>query len=236
MFFCWILLGILTLEKLWKLSQIHLFFSTAVESQPSDDLEIDLVHPIVSGDPYLSKCLQSNLENLASNAIQVKTYLVVGETDHEALELCGRLSEQFEFTVVRVKPAPQGVSPKTHKLKAGLKAGRSEVVAFLDDDTTLPKEGLAQAAMLLDEDVGLVHGLPYYRSFDNIWSALVACFVNAHSLLTYIPYLRLSAPVTINGMFYAIRRKTLKRLGGLESIEYQLCDDFAIGQAVQKLG
>lgn len=64
----------------------------------------------------------------------------------------------------------------------------------------------------------------------------MAYFVNCHSLITYIPYALLTQPVTINGMFYAIRRDILDGIGGFTGLEYVLADDFAIAQRVRTHG
>ena len=42
--------------------------------------------------------------------------------------------------------------------------------------------------------IGLAFGLPYYCSFETLWSSLVSLFVNDQSLLTYIPYTALTEP------------------------------------------
>ena len=65
---------------------------------------------------------------------------------------------------------------------------------------------------------------------------MVACFVNSHSLLTYIPYLQFSPPLTINGMFYCIRRTVLDGVGGFDGLEETLADDFAIARRMRQHG
>jgi ceramide glucosyltransferase len=64
----------------------------------------------------------------------------------------------------------------------------------------------------------------------------VAYFVNSHGLLTYIPYAALTEPVTINGMFYAIRRDAFDSIGGFDGLEHILADDFAIAQRMRAHG
>lgn len=64
----------------------------------------------------------------------------------------------------------------------------------------------------------------------------MAYFVNSHSLITYVSYALLTQPVTINGMFYAIRRDILDGIGGFTGLEHFLADDFAIAQRVRTYG
>ena len=123
------------------------------------------------------------------------------------------------------------------KLIAGSKIARGAILCVLDDDTMLPTEGWETCLPLLETpDVGLAFGLPYYVHFGNFWSALVACFVNSHSLLTYIPYTFLIDPFTINGMFYVMRRDVFDRVGGFTGLETALMDDFAVAQRFRQAG
>ena len=46
----------------------------------------------------------------------------------------------------------------------------------------------------------------------------------------------LTQPVTINGMFYAIRREVLDKIGGFGGLENSLADDFAMAQRVRAHG
>ena len=63
---------------------------------------------------------------------------------------------------------------------------------MLDDDTRLLPGQLESAVDTLQREpsTGLVFGLPYYRSFETPWAALVSTFVNRNSLWSYLPILR----------------------------------------------
>ncbi len=111
------------------------------------------------------------------------------------------------------------------------------MVCVLDDDTMLPDGGLEQCLPYLNQPgAGLAFGLPYQVNFSNAWSSLIALFVNANSLPTYVPYASLHEPVTINGMFYALRRSVLDEMGGFKGLEPVLADDFAVAQRVRSHG
>ena len=154
----WLMVLLLAADRAWKLLAIRSFFgANPPPSGPSASLT--LIQPVVSGDPHLRTCLESNL--VYSSRHQIDHVYVVESLDQEALELCRELSRSKAARIIEVAPAPQGVSPKTHKLKAGLAAGGADLVAFLDDDTCLPPEGLEEVvAYLQDPAVGVVHGLP----------------------------------------------------------------------------
>jgi ceramide glucosyltransferase len=225
----------------WRHWLIARFFRRAAMSPPSPAAPpalVSILQPILSGDPTLPQTLGHNLAAASSYA---REFLwLVDENDAVGQEICTALIAAYPLVTIRLllQPAPpQGVNPKTFKLINGLATARGDVVCVLDDDTLLPDGGLEQCLPYLDQrGTGLAFGLPYQVNFGNAWSSLIALFVNANSLPTYVPYASLHEPVTINGMFYALRRAVLEEMGGFSGLEPILADDFAVAQRVRSHG
>jgi ceramide glucosyltransferase len=196
---------------------------------------ITVMQPILSGDPTLARNLEENLRHHPA----AHFLWLIDEDDAPARELAARLQAEHRerpgrLEVLVVPPPPQGRNPKVFKLALGLP--RTAVrVAVLDDDTVLPPGALARASRALERG-DLATGLPCYRAEGSFWSRLVAAFVNANTLVTYLPILAFRAPVTINGMFYLTRRATLERLGGFAAIEGKLCDDYELAKLYRAAG
>jgi ceramide glucosyltransferase len=199
---------------------------------------VSILQPILSGDPTLAQTLGHNLAT--SCALPREFVWLVDEEDFAGQQICAEQCTAHPAANVQLHllpRAPQGQNPKTFKLVRGLELAAGDVICVLDDDTMLPQGGLELCLPYLDAPgAGLVFGLPYQVNFSNLWSSLVAVFVNSSSLLTYIPYTTLHQPVTINGMFYALRRETLAAIGGFAGLEPILADDFAIAQRVRQHG
>lgn len=199
---------------------------------------VSILQPILSGDPTLADCLSANLR--AHSGYQCEFFWLVDADDAEAQRICHDLIAGFpnrQIKLILMPPPGERENPKMFKLVAGAQLAQGDVLCVLDDDTRLPDGGLDVALQYLDgPSVGLVFGLPYYRSFDNLWSRLVAYFVNSHSLSTYIPYTVLAEPMTINGMFYAMRRDVFDSIGGFSGLESTLADDFAVARRVREHG
>jgi ceramide glucosyltransferase len=180
------------------------------------------------------------LDSAVWAAYTVEFHWLVDEADGAGQAICRAIMERYPQMAIRLMllpPAPQGQNPKTVKLIAALPHTTGDVIVVLDDDTMLPADGVAQALPYLDtERAGLVFGLPYQVDFANLWSRLVALFVNSSSLLTYVPYLALSEPLTINGMFYLMRRDVLDAVGSFAGLEPVLADDFAVAQRFRQAG
>ncbi len=233
------LLSLALADRAWRHLAVVRFFRRPLPPAPAGPLPlVSVIQPILSGDPALAEGLAANLR--APSAYPREFLWLVDTDDTEAQRICAGLIEALPAASVRLillgPPAPDE-NPKLIKLVAGARAAAGEIICVLDDDTRLPPHGLEQLLPALGRPgVGLAFGLPYYVSFDNTWSALVACFVNSSSLATYLPYASLSDPVTINGMCYAMRRDLLERLGGFAGLERIVADDFAVAQRVRAGG
>ncbi|HEY9851036.1 MAG TPA: glycosyltransferase [Leptolyngbyaceae cyanobacterium] len=235
-----LIIGIVFLiERIWKYTKIQQFFQSAPNHNITETNQtISILQPILSGDPTLWDCLAKNLQ-MKTN-YQTEFIWLIDEDDWAALDGCEKLINQYPHTNVRLISLPlpsDGISPKTFKLIVGLKESKSDIVVVLDDDTILPDYGLEECLPYLNQpDVGLAFGLPYYINFSNFWSSLVSCFVNGNSLLTYIPYTFLIHPFTINGMFYAIKKDVLVKIGGFAGLENAICDDYAMAKRFRSQG
>jgi ceramide glucosyltransferase len=65
---------------------------------------------------------------------------------------------------------------------------------------------------------------------------LLAQFVNNNAALTYLGWLPFAAPLTINGMCYAVRTERLCSWGGFTALLEQLTDDLAFAILVRERG
>lgn len=233
-----LLAALMLAERLLKHLAVARFFRRPPPAPARPPALVSILQPILSGDPALAECLGRNLD--ARTGYGREFIWLVDADDAAARAICAGVAAGRPEVSVRVvelpPPAPEH-NPKLVKLVAGAAVARGEVLCVLDDDTVLPDGGLEQCLPYLDRPgVGLAFGLPYYVSFDNLWSSLVSCFVDSSSLMTYIPFAAVSDPVTINGMFYALRRETLDAVGGFVGLERVVADDFAVAGRLRAHG
>jgi ceramide glucosyltransferase len=232
------LLIILFAERLLKHLLVVRFFRQPTPRPTPPFVLVSILQPILSGDPTMAAGLEQNLT--MQTGYPLEFLWLVDEDDAEAQSICQDLVARYpekRARLILLPPPGSRQNPKMVKLIAGSEHAQGEVLCVLDDDTRLPDYGLETCLPYLDgPGAGLAFGLPYYVSFGNFWSRLVGYFVNSHSLMNYIPYAMLTEPVTINGMFYAIRREVLEKIGGFDGLENILADDFAIARRMRDQG
>lgn len=236
-----LLIGLLLLifsERIIKHLLVIRFFRLAHPKETSSVTLISILQPILSGDPTMPAGLEQNLS--METHYPLEFLWLADEDDEEAKRICRGFIERYpekRLRLILVPPPGDRQNPKMVKLIAGAREAQGDILCVLDDDTRLPNFSLEICLPYLNQPrVGLAFGLPYYVSFHNIWSSLVAYFVNSHSLMSYVPYAMLTQPFTINGMFYAIRRNVLDNVGGFEGLENILADDFAIAHRMRERG
>ncbi|MFB9766625.1 glycosyltransferase [Nocardioides kongjuensis] len=200
----------------------------AVEPSTEAIARVVVVQPILSGDPGLEDALRDNLLSLGG----ARFVWLVDEDDAEAQRVVERIGPAPRLEVRLCPPAPDGVNPKLAKLQPALDdCADDEVLLVLDDDTRLPRASLGALLGGL-ERATLATGLPAYLPGRTPWARLVEQFVDNNAALTYLPM----APVTINGMCWAMRVADLRAIGGFTPILRNLTDDLAVAGAVQRRG
>lgn len=226
---------------------------------------VAIIQPILSGDPLLPQVLQKNAESLRDQAslfwavddndhvAQEIVDSLQAAFDHVHVLICPRAAAAINPKLYKMQWVLDRLTSEFQYL------------VVLDDDTILSKESLQIAiANVASRSTPLEHrprdqqsrnsetgvaidnsavrpprlftGLPHYARGQNVWSNLVASFVNNNSALTYLPLLGFLPPVSINGMFYVVPLTEFRAIGGFRPVESWLCDDYAVKQHVSRHG
>lgn len=201
---------------------------------PHHGAGVDVAQAILSGDPRLASVLDDTVRALPA----ARFLWLVDDTDAEAQRVCATLLAAHpgaRIDVLRLPPAPDRTNPKSWKLDAAYRASTAPVFLVLDDDTRMSSATLgALVHALATHD--LATSLPIYRVRRDWPSQLLAQFVATNAAVTYLSLQPWIAPVTINGMAYAIRRQTLEAIGGFAPLLRHLTDDLAVATAVRSRG
>lgn len=217
----------------WRVCSQHSrsFLTRKLTSEEAASLTI--IQPILGGDPQLAQTLEDNLTSISP---AVRFVWLLDEDDPAGQAIGSQLAFRHSNVHIITLPAPpRDQSPKAFKLQRGLREVHTEYCVVLDDDTRIRESSLVAAVDRL-EHCDLYTGLPYYRRSDNTLGRLLTAFVNNNSVLTYLPPLAFTRPLTINGMFYVFRTQAMAELGGFQPIVREVCDDYAVRKMVLRAG
>ncbi len=233
----WALAALFAADRLAKAAAVVHFFRRPPPPQPAVWPSVTLLQPITRG-ARLRTTLGARGRLVYPAPIQ---YLFVCDThDAESQAVCRAWQAAFPAhaaTIITVSEPGEQAAAKTHKLVAGLAAATGEVVCCIDDDVAPRPDALrVLVPYLAGPQAGAVFGLACYTCWGNGPTSLMSAFVNAYALLTYIPLTYLTAPFTITGHLFALRRSTLAAIGGFNGMENQVGDDHEIARRLRDHG
>jgi ceramide glucosyltransferase len=223
--------------KLWLACRYAASQKPGLNSSLRQD-EATIVQPVLGGDPALEGTLAENLTRLP----QARFLWLVDHDDALGRAACERLARRANavapdrVSIMECSAAPQGVNPKVHKLALALERIETAVFVVLDDDTRLSDAGLQALGRGLAGGATLATGLPRYFPAQGPYSSWLAEFVNSSAVLTYLPSLAFSEPLSIHGMCYAMRTTDARRLDVFTKIARCLTDDLALAVLLRREG
>ncbi len=205
-----------------------------INDKNSKTVHYTILQPILSGDPLLKKTLEKNLLEHPDAIF----HWLVDLDDPEGKEICKDLQSLYKEASIQIltfPPCPDRTNPKLFKIHHARQSIRTDWVIVLDDDTFLPRK-TARALICRSGFNGVVTGLPVYLHQGDFWSALLSQFPANQGAMTYLPPVPLGKAISINGMCYAISKKTLESMDFFRNQINHLTDDLAVAKAIKSAG
>lgn len=193
-----------------------------------DEIKYTIVQPILSGDPRLIEDLEANLKNTK----EIKFIWLIDKKDVEAKKITDKILENLSYKnrvkILEIEEVAQELNPKIFKLNFALKYINTEYTIILDDDTVIDRRYFNELSKYEHRENIILTGIPYNYGNINIYSKLLAAFVNSNSFLTYFSMAYLKENKSINGMFYILKTEILSKYNVFDEIKHFLCDDLAM--------
>lgn len=128
-------------------------------------------------------------------------------------------------------------NPKISNILNMMPEASHDVLILSDSDMSVgPSYVRDVVATLQQPEVGLVTCLYRGRAVGGFWSRLAAAAVDQHFLPSVLVGLKFGMAHPCFGSTIALRRETLRRIGGFEAFADALADDYEMGDAVRRLG
>lgn len=149
-------------------------------------------------------------------------------------DLSGRTRHVFELAT----DAPDaGTNRKISNLLNMMRLCRHDILVLSDSDMRVDADYLERTiAPFADSTVGLVTCLYRGLPVAGFWSRLHAASIDHHFLPNVLIGLALGLAEPCFGSTIALRRETLRKIGGFEAFADKLADDYEIGRAVRNTG
>lgn len=198
---------------------------------------VTILKPLHGEEPELAENLTSFL--LQDYPAEVQVVFGVQHPADPAIAVVRDLQAAFpdrDVTLV-IDGRAHGTNRKVSNLVNMAAHARHDVIVLADSDMRVPPSYLRRVvAMLGAPGVGAVtcpyHGL----SIGTLWSRLTVLGIDRHFLPGIATGVGLGIGHPCMGSTIAIRRETLERIGGFDSVADELADDHVIGARVRGLG
>ena len=197
---------------------------------------VTVLKPLYGAEPETYECLRSFCEQAYP---EYQVVFGVCDPQDPAVAVVHRLQREFPGLdlVLVADRREHGSNRKVNNLINMMAVARHDCLVISDSDVKVDRDYLARLIPpLLDPGVGIVtcgyRGIPR----PGIWSLLGSMYINEW----FMPSVRVAALMGFRsfafGVTIGIRRETLAKIGGFNSISNQLADDYRLGELTRQQG
>jgi ceramide glucosyltransferase len=197
---------------------------------------VSVIKPVYRTDPYTEDCFRSWLTQEYPGEVQFVFSLQ--DPEDPALALLERLAADpglpdFEVIVNSIEPGYHG---KTSNLLHGVRVARHGMLVLSDADIEAPPGTLSKLVAAVQRGPELA-GCPVIHDRPvGYWGRIYALVWNVACIHLCGPSLAFGPVGMAPGGTIALRRESLRDLGGIEALRGFITDDLALNQASQRAG
>ena len=199
--------------------------------------DITLLKPLHGAEAALAP----NLASFCAQDYSAEIQVVCGVQDpyDPAILFVQDLRARFPDRDIRLVVGSKVVAgnPKISNILNMMPEASHDVLILSDSDMSAGPDYVRDVVATLQQpEVGLVTCLYRGRAVGGFWSRLAAAAVDQHFLPSVLVGLKFGMAHPCFGSTIALRRETLRRIGGFEAFADALADDYEMGDAVRRLG
>ena len=222
---------------LFLAAYLVLTFRVQGKTQPLDPVPVTVLVPLCGAEPDLEVRLRALCRQDYSGPVQI--ICGVGSAADPAIDAVTAVAGECEDGRIdlQIDSRTYGCNLKISNLINMARHARHDTLVLVDSDIEVGPDFLADVVGELQKPgVGAVTNLYRGVAGSNVWSHFATAALNAHFLPDAIVALRLKLAQPCFGASIALTRKTLQQICGFQAFADQIWDDYAIGQAVRRLG
>jgi len=198
---------------------------------------VTLLKPLYGAEPGLYENLEAFC--IQDYAAPVQVLFGVHDSNDSVVPIVERLIQEHPKSDIELvfSTSVRGANPKVANLAGMQKRIQHDVVIVSDSDVTVPNDYVARTVAALDEPgVGLVTCLYHGIAEGGLPAHLASMAVDYHFLPNVLVGIATGLARPCFGATIALRRETLRSVGGFEAFLDALADDNAMGDAVRATG
>ena len=205
----------------------------SAESYPT----VTILKPLHGSEPNL----YANLAGYCAQDYPGPVQIVFGVADpaDPAIRIVRQLITDFpdcDITLA-INSWRHGANAKVSNLINMAGEAQHEVLVLSDSDIIVDRDYLKGIVGCLERPgVGLVTCLYRGAATTGLWGRLTAAAIDYHFLPNVLVALKFGLAAPCFGSTIALRKETLAKIGGFESVVDQLADDYALGALVRRTG
>jgi len=219
--------------------KLHLNWTNRLQKSSEEDkaVGVTIIHPIKD----LDYELEINLESWFNQDYQGPVEHIFSFQDPEDpaiavvksfIDKHGRMDSQ-----IIVNPVIPGLNGKSSNMVNAMKLSKYDIVLFGDSDVRIkPDFVLKMVRPLKDEKVGITTCGQINMGGRDFWTRFFTFLQNNETIFLWAFMTRIGMDLGATGAAFAMRKKVLKEVGGLEAFGGSLLEDLHLGNTLYKLG
>jgi len=219
--------------------KLHLNWTERIiESSGEDEnIGVSIIHPIKDPDFEMEKNLESWFNQNYRGPVQ--HIFSFQEPNDPAIEVVKQFIAKYPETDARitVNPVIAGLNGKSSNMVNGLKLAGYDIILFGDSDIRIKQDFIVKMVRpLKDNKVGITTCGQINMGGRDFWTRFFTFLQNSETDFMWSLFTKIGMDVGATGAAFAMRRETLREIGGLETYGGSLLEDMHLGNTLYKMG
>ncbi|MDP4093284.1 MAG: glycosyltransferase [Bacillota bacterium] len=198
---------------------------------------VSIIHPIKDLDFELEKNLESWMNQNYKGPVE--HIFSFQEADDPAIEIVRDIISKYPEVdcKITINPVIEGLNGKSSNMVNGMRMSRYGIIMFGDSDIRIQPDFIVKMVRpLKNEKIGIMTCGQINRGGKDFWTRFFTFEQNCETDFIWAFLTKLRVDVGATGAAFAMRKKLLKEIGGLEAFGGSLLEDMHLGSTLYRMG
>jgi len=219
--------------------KLHLNWTNKIlkSDEQDENIGVSIIHPIKDLDFEFEKNLESWMNQDYRGPVE--HIFSFQDSDDPAIPVVKRfMAKHPEIDMqITVNPIIEGLNGKSSNMVNGMKLSKYDIVLFGDSDVRIKPDFIVKMVRpLKDEKVGITTCGQINIGGKDFWTRFFTFIQNGETDFVWAFLTKLGFDLGATGAAFAMRKKLLQDIGGLEAFGGSLLEDLHLGNTLYKMG